>query len=71
MERYEGMRLELPNERPMKGVYRSGILLVLCNTQKEAEEYLARNSSPQAIEDHGLQFRIVPVDVVISLHAKG
>ena len=76
--KFDGMELELPQTWRMLGVYRSGVLLGIFSTKRDAEEYLGHWSktsllmSMRYIEDTGDQIRIVPLEVDVKAdHTKG
>lgn len=67
---FDGMKLKMPEQRPMKAVYRSGTLLAIFPTEHQAEKYLQENSSIRAVEDHGFKFRIIPLNVALTLQER-
>ncbi len=65
---YDGMPLATPERRLMKAVYRSGVLLGIFCIRADAQKFLDANSSIRMVEDHGFQFRIVPVHVDMTVN---
>lgn len=64
---YDGMALIVPGTRHMVGVYRSGALLALFNTQMEAERHMKASCSLRQVEEYGYKMRCVPLMVSLSL----
>lgn len=65
---YDAMAFTAPVTQRMNGVFRSGVLLGLHNTEAEAKQHMNASVSLRQQETYGWQMRVVPLTVTYDLY---